>query len=191
MPVPKEVRLKEPGQYRILGKTRHRLDSPAKVNGRAEFGIDARFPGMLTALVARSPVFGGRVKSFSAAKAKAVPGVKSVVQVPSGVAVVATDFWAAKKGRETLEITWDEGEWGKLSTPDMLKDYAEMAGTPGLIARKEGAPDRAYAEAAQEDHRGLFRPLPGPCNHGAPQLHASTTAGDRCDIRVGTQMQTE
>ena len=189
VPVPKEVRLKKPEQYRLLGKARHRLDSPAKINGRAEFGIDAHFPGVLTALVARSPVFGGRVKSFKAAKAKAVPGVRSVFQVPSGVAVVATDFWAAKKGRDALEIIWDEGEWGKLSTPEMLKDYAEMAGTPGLISRKEGAPDRAYAEAARKITADYS--VPYLAHATMEPLNCSVDyRGDRCDIRVGSQMQT-
>jgi isoquinoline 1-oxidoreductase subunit beta len=189
MPVPQEVRLKEPDQYRILGTPQHRLDSPAKVNGKAEFGIDARFPGMLIAVVAHSPVFGGRVKSVNAAKAKAVLGVKSVVQVPSGVAVVATDYWAAKKGRDALDITWDEGEWGKLSTADMLKEYAEMAGIPGVIARKEGAPDRAYSAAASKITADYS--VPYLAHATMETLNCTVDYRDnQCDIRVGSQMQT-
>lgn len=189
IPVPKEVRLKEPGRCRILGKPQLRLDSPAKVNGTAEFGMDAKLPGLLTAVVARSPVFGGKVKSFNADKTKAVPGVVKVVQVPSGVAVVATGFWEAKKGRDALDIVWDEGEWARLNTPEMLKTYADMAETPGVIARKDGEPDRAYNEAARKI----------TADYNLPYLAHATMEplnccvdyrGSGCTIRVGSQMQT-
>jgi isoquinoline 1-oxidoreductase beta subunit len=189
MPVPRDVRLKNPGACRLLGKPHLRLDSSAKVNGTAEFGLDVRSPGLLTAVVARSPVFGGKVKSFRATKAKGIPDVKKIVQVPTGVAVVATGFWAAKKGRDALEITWDEGEWKRLNTPDMLKEYEQMAGTPGLIARKDGDPDRAYSAAARKI----------TADYDVPYLAHATMEplnctvdyrGDSCIIRVGSQMQT-
>ena len=106
---PASVTLKDRKDWKILGKPTKRLDSPQKVTGQAQFGIDVQLPGMKTALVARSPVFGGKVKSFRADKAKAVPGVSAVVQVPSGVAVVADHFWAAKLGRDALEVDWDLG----------------------------------------------------------------------------------
>ena len=189
MSVPKEVRLKKPGRHRILGKPQLRLDSPAKVNGTAEFGLDSRFPGCLTAVVARSPVFGGKVKSFNAAKARAVPGVTQVVQVPSGVAVVATGFWEAKKGRDALEIVWDEGEWGRLNTADMLKEYAEMAETPGIIARKEGDPERAYGEAARKITAEYDVPYLAHATM-EPLNSCMDYRGGSCAIRVGSQMQT-
>ncbi len=189
MPVPKEVRLKEPGRYRLLGTPQLRLDTSAKVDGTAEFGLDARIPGLLTAVVTRSPVFGGKVRSFDATKAKAVPGVKKVVQVPSGVAVVATGFWAAKKGRDALKVTWDEGKWARLSTPEMLKEYEQMAGTPGLIARKDGAPDRAYAEAAKRITADYH--VPYLAHATMEPLNCTVDYRDgSCAIRVGSQMQT-
>jgi isoquinoline 1-oxidoreductase beta subunit len=189
MPVPREVRLKAPDRCRLLGKPQLRLDSPAKVNGTAKFGLDARTPGMLTAVITRSPVFGGTVKSLDAAKARAVPGVKRVVRVPTGVAVVATGFWAAKKGRDALEITWDEGEWARLSTPEMRKEFAQMAETPGIIARKDGDPDRAYGQAARTitaryDVPYLAHATMEPMNCMVDYRRGS------CDIRVGSQFQT-
>src|SRR5580658_3969482 len=113
---PQNVPLKSPKDFRIIGKSTHRLDTPAKINGTAQFGIDVYIPGMLTAVVARSPIFGGKVSSFNADKARAVPGVVNVVQVPSGIAVAAKGFWPAKLGREKLEITWDNGPGASLST---------------------------------------------------------------------------
>src|SRR5881275_2178243 len=102
VPLPGDVPLKDPKDWKILGTRVKRLDSPPKVDGSAQFGIDAKAPGLLVAVVARSPVFGGTVKTFDAAKAKAVPGVKHVVQISSGVAVVADGYWPAKKGRDAL-----------------------------------------------------------------------------------------
>ena len=113
---PTQVRLKSPREWKIIGKPTRRLDSPEKVSGRAMFGLDVRLPGMLTALVARSPVFGGKLKSFHAERARAVPGVKQVVRVPSGVAVVAEHFWAAKLGRDALVVEWDPGPGARLDT---------------------------------------------------------------------------
>jgi isoquinoline 1-oxidoreductase beta subunit len=183
------VQLKNPDTYKIVGKPRHRLDSPAKVNGTAQFGLDTRLSGMLTAVVARSPVFGGKVVSFNADRAKAVHGVKQVFQVPSGVAVVASSFWEANKGREALDIRWDEGEWAKLSTPDMRREYAELAKTPGLIARKEGEPDQAYAQAAQKITAEYD--LPYLAHATMEPLNCTVDLRrDGCDIWTGSQMQT-
>jgi isoquinoline 1-oxidoreductase beta subunit len=98
MAVPKEIRLKDPSEFRIIGKPTHHLDCPEKVSGKAVFGLDVRIPGMLVALIARPPVFGAKVAGVDSRKARAVPGVRKVVRVPSGVAVVATGFWSANKG---------------------------------------------------------------------------------------------
>ncbi|HAM50313.1 MAG TPA: twin-arginine translocation pathway signal protein, partial [Nitrospiraceae bacterium] len=95
--------LKDPSRFELIGKPAKRLDTPAKTNGAAIFGIDVTVPGMLTAVIARSPVFGGKVKSVNAEKVKAMPGIKAVVQIDSGVAVVANSFWSARRGREALE----------------------------------------------------------------------------------------
>jgi len=99
LPVPQDVPLKEPSQYHLIGKATKRLDTPDKVNGSAQYGIDVRLPGMAYAVVARCPVFGGKVASFDATKAKAVPGVKNVLQISNGVAVVADNTWTAMQGR--------------------------------------------------------------------------------------------
>src|SRR5204863_6195002 len=107
VPLPGDVPLKDPKDWKILGTRVKRLDSPPKVDGSAQFGIDAKAPGLLVAVVARSPVFGGTVKSFDAAQAKTVPGVKHVVQISTGIAVVADGYWSAKKGRDALTVTWD------------------------------------------------------------------------------------
>ena len=103
LPVPKEVTLKEPKNFTLMGKSLPRLDIPEKVNGSAVFGMDVKLPCLLTARVVRCPVFGGKVASFNADKAKAVPGVKHVVQISSGVAVVADNYWTASKGAQALE----------------------------------------------------------------------------------------
>ncbi len=170
MPVPKEVRLKDPSEFKLIGKPAKRLDTPAKTNGSAVFGLDVKAPGMLTAVIARPPVFGGKVKSFDAEKAKALPGVKEVVEIEAGVAVVATDFWSARRGRRALKISWDDGPLAELSTAGMRKQYAELARTPGAKARKEGDPEKTLAEAAQTDRGRIRSPLSGPCHHGAFEL---------------------
>lgn len=148
MPSPPDVPLKDPSAFTIIGTPRNRLDSREKVNGSAVFGIDMAIPGMLTALVARPPVFGGRMVRFNADKAKAVPGVREVVPIASGVAIVADNFWSANMGRRALEITWDEGPLAGLATGDMEKQYATLARSPGAVVRKDGDPDKAFAEAA-------------------------------------------
>ena len=143
MPVPKEIQLKDPSKFKIIGKPVKRLDTPEKTNGKGVFGIDVTIPGMLIAVVERPPVFGGKVVSFKADKAKAVPGVKDVVQVPSGIAVVASGFWPAKVGRDALEIVWDDGPNATVSTESMREQYANLSKTPGTVGRKEGDPQQA------------------------------------------------
>ena len=152
MPVPKDVPLKEPSRFKLLGKPTRRRDTAAKSDGSAQFGIDVRVPGMLTAVVARAPVVGATVESFDAARALAVRGVKRVVPVhngvAAGVAVIADDFWAAKKGRDALTIRWQGGN-ETLSTESMRKDMQALAASRqgALVARKEG--DVAAASPAR------------------------------------------
>jgi isoquinoline 1-oxidoreductase beta subunit len=151
LPVPQQVPLKDPKDFKLIGKSLKRLDTPEKVNGTAQFGFDVTLPGMLTAVVARSPVFGGKLKAFDAAKVKAISGVQAVVEVPSGVAIAATGFWAAKQGREALEIEWDEGPAANLSTDKLRQEYAQLAKQPGNIARKEGqTPGEVLKTAAKQ-----------------------------------------
>lgn len=146
---PAEVPLKNPASFTYIGKSVTRLDARAKSNGTAQFALDVKLPGMLTAQLQRPPRFGAKVKSFDAAKAKAVPGVVDVVQTEGGIAVLAKTFWAASKGREALSITWDDSGAEKRGTDQLLAEYKELAKTPGLKARNDGDVDAALARAAK------------------------------------------
>jgi isoquinoline 1-oxidoreductase beta subunit len=120
MPVPEKPPMKDPKDFKIVGKRTKRVDTPAKVNGTAEFGIDVKLPGMVYASLAQCPVIGGKVKSFDGGKAKAVAGVIDVVQISDGVAVVASSWWQAKKARDLLSIQWDEGAGAALSDASVI-----------------------------------------------------------------------
>lgn len=145
MPVPEKPPLKDPKDFKIVGKPTRRLDTPAKVNGTAEFGIDVKLPGMVYASLEQCPVIGGKVKSFDAAKAKGMPGVIDVVQIPDGVAVVADTYWHAKKAREALTVEWDEGPGASLSTASMTEGIRNAAATGKVIPIKPPAGDVAAA----------------------------------------------
>jgi isoquinoline 1-oxidoreductase beta subunit len=134
LPPLKEVSLKDPKDWKLIGKPMKRLDTPEKITGRAEFGMDVRLPGMLTAVVAHPPVFGGKVKSFDAGAARAVPGVRRVLQVATGVAVVADRFWAAKLGREALKIDWDLGPNESLDSTALREQFSAGARTSPPIS---------------------------------------------------------
>ncbi|MGI9066967.1 MAG: molybdopterin cofactor-binding domain-containing protein [Pyrinomonadaceae bacterium] len=186
---PKDVPLKDPKDFKLIGMPTRRLDTPAKLNGTAQFGLDVQIPGMMTAVVARAPVFGGKVVSFNADKAKAVAGVKSVVQVPSGVAVIASGFWPAKLGREKLEINWDDGPGANLSTTGMREQYASLSKTPGLVARKVGDAATALAGAAKT----ITAEYEVPYLAHAPMEPLNCVVdlrSDSCEIWTGTQFQT-
>ena len=150
LPVPTDVKLKDPKEFKILGKGAKRLDTPGKVNGSARFGMDVRLPGMLTAVVARSPVAGGKVASFNADKAKAMRGVKHVVQIGSGVAVVADGYWNALKGRDALEVKWDDGAGAAVSSEDIRKTFGELAAKEGTVGLRQGDAGAALAGAANK-----------------------------------------
>jgi isoquinoline 1-oxidoreductase beta subunit len=150
LPVPTEVALKNPEDFRLLGKSIPRLDIPEKVYGRALFGIDTKVPGMLVAMVERCPTFGGKVKRFEARKALAIKGVKQVIEVPSGVAVTADSTYAAMQGREALAITWDEGPYGEFSTDGIRQMFEGKSKQKGKMARQEGDVVAALATAARK-----------------------------------------
>jgi isoquinoline 1-oxidoreductase beta subunit len=141
LPVPEKPAMKDPSQFRIVGKPTTRLDTPAKVNGTARFGMDVKLPGMVYASIAMSPVQGGKVKSFDGAKAKAATGVVDVVQIPDGIVVVADTYWHAVKARELLQIDWDEGPNANLSTAAMF------AGTQAALASGKPIPHKAAGDA--------------------------------------------
>jgi isoquinoline 1-oxidoreductase subunit beta len=186
---PKDIPLKDPKDFTLVGKPMHRLDTPSKTNGTAQFGLDVYIPGMLTAVVARAPVFGGKVVSFNANKAKAIPGVVNVVQVPSGVAVIAKGFWPAKLGREKLEIIWNDGPGAAVSTVEMREKYSAISKTPGAVARKVGDPTAALAGAAKTITAEYEVPYLAHCMmeplNTVVDLHE-----DRCEIWTGSQFQT-
>ena len=149
LPVPGDVKLKDPKDFALIGRALPRVDTVAKTNGTAQFAMDVRLPGMLTAVVARAPLFGATVKSFDAAKAKAVRGVRQVVQIPSGVAVVAENTWAALKGREALAIQWDDSKAEKRGTKELMEEYHKLAEQPGAVAVKRGDVGAAFAGGAK------------------------------------------
>ncbi|MGQ0383248.1 MAG: molybdopterin cofactor-binding domain-containing protein [Gammaproteobacteria bacterium] len=186
---PASVRLKDPKDWKLIGKATRRLDTPEKTTGRAQFGIDVQFDGLLTAVVARSPTFGGQVKSFDAAAAKAVPGVRIVVQVPSGIAVIADHFWAAKLGRDALGIEWDTGPNAAIDSDRLLVEFRALAAKPGAVAARRGNVTGALARAA----RVLEAEYTVPYLAHAPMepLNCAVKIGkDRCEIWTGTQFQT-
>ncbi len=189
LPVPKEVTLKEPKNFTLMGKSLPRLDIPEKVNGSAVFGMDVKLPGLLTARVVRCPVFGGKVASFNADKAKAVPGVKHVVQISNGVAVVADNYWTASKGAQALEIKWDEGKLATLNSADIMKKYAELAKQPGKVARNQGNADAALASAPKKFERVFEAPFLAHATMEPMNCTADVKAAS-CDVYVPTQGQT-
>jgi len=151
-PVPAEVRLKDPAEFRLIGNPEiRRKDAAGKIDGSALFTQDVRLPGMLTALVLHPPRFGARVRSFDPAPARAVPGVARVVQIPSGLAVLGRDFWSAKLGRDALtsSVVWDESEAFRLGSEEILAQFRTLADQPGTVARRDGDAQSALANAAR------------------------------------------
>ena len=127
-PVPADVALKSPADFRLIGRHVARKDSPAKTDGSAVFTQDVSLPGMLVAVVAHPPKFGARVKSFDANRARALPGVVDVVAIPQGVAVLASDTWSAKLGRDALSVEWDESQAFKLGSEEIFARYHARLG---------------------------------------------------------------
>jgi isoquinoline 1-oxidoreductase subunit beta len=191
LPQPEKVDLKPPEKWTVIGQPTRRLDSPEKITGRAKFGIDVQFPGLLTAVVAHAPTFGGKVKSFDASAAKAVPGVKAVVEVPSGVAVVAEHFWAAKKGRDALEVQWDLGPHAKLDTTELRQSYRETAKSAGAKASEAGDAEKALAEKSVTAPVVAEYSLPYLAHAPMEPLNCTVKPGsDGCEVWTGTQFQT-
>ncbi|VVN29029.1 xanthine dehydrogenase family protein molybdopterin-binding subunit [Pseudomonas fluorescens] len=188
-PDPASIKLKEAKDWRLIGKPTQRLDTPEKITGRAKFGIDVQFDGLMTAMVARSPTFGGSVKSFEGAEALAIPGVHKVVQVPTGVAVIADHYWAAKLGRDALKIDWDPGPNAGLNSRALLESFRKLAATPGLNVAKAGDTQAALAKAAKT----IDAEYSVPYLAHAPMEPLNCTVRitqDKCEIWTGTQFQT-
>lgn len=207
--VPKDVPVKDPKDYRIVGTKKDRVDGPHIVVGEAHYGIDAKVPGMLYAVVARSPVPGGRVKKFDAAPAQAVAGVRKVVEVPgvempplfgedraansghqhylwSGVAVVADSTWQAIAGRRALAVEWTEGAGATESTDQQRASCAEMVKGPGKELRKIGEPEPAFSGAARKLEAEYETPFLAHTTMEPPNCTALVRDG-KCEIWAPTQ----
>ncbi|SDN44005.1 isoquinoline 1-oxidoreductase, beta subunit [Methylobacterium phyllostachyos] len=190
LPVPSEPRLKDPSEWKLIGAKLPRLDSVAKTNGTAIYSLDIRRPNQVTAVVARAPRFGATVKGFDATAARKVAGVLDVVQVPSGVAVIARDTWAAMKGREALTVTWDDSTAETRSSEAILAEYRERAKGPGLTASERGDPQAALKGAAKVVEAEFTFPY---LAHAAMEpLNATIEKGadGGYDVYAGFQFQT-
>jgi isoquinoline 1-oxidoreductase beta subunit len=205
LPVPTDVALKDPRDFRLLGTRTPRLDTPVKVDGSAVFGIDVKVPGMLIASIERCPVFGGTLQRYGAARAKTLPGVRAVVALePSpwtsqsgawatgcaaGIAVVADTYWHAVQGRRALEIEWNEGTSGSLGSDAIRAEFARLAEQAGVEARKTGDPPSALAGAATRVE-AIYEV---PFLHHATMEPMNCTAhvrADECEVWAPTQNQT-
>ena len=188
-PVPQDVFLKEPDEFRLIGTHVPRKDSRTKINGTAIFTQDISLPGLLTALVAHPPRFGARVGSFDAGEAKRVEGVTDVVEIPSGVAVLARDFWSAQKGRDALQVSWDESKAFKLGSDELMTQYKALAGRPGASAHSQGGAASALQAADTSLEASFEFPF---LAHAAmePMNCVMNLTREGCEIWNGEQFQT-
>ncbi|MHC1943823.1 xanthine dehydrogenase family protein molybdopterin-binding subunit [Bradyrhizobium sp. UFLA06-06] len=186
MPVPENVTLKSPSEFKLIGTPAKRLDTPSKINGTAVYGIDARPPGVKVATLAQSPVFGGRVKRVDDAAAKAVKGVRQIVTLDDAVAVVADHMGAAKKGLAALTIEWDEGAHAKLATSDIARELEAATTKPGTVAQNIGDADKAMAGAATKVEATYQLPFLAHATM-EPMNCTVHVRPDSCEIWVGSQ----
>jgi isoquinoline 1-oxidoreductase subunit beta len=191
LPVPGDAPLKDPSAFRLIGRDGAitKIDSAAKANGTAQFTIDIREPGMLTVAVARPPRFGGKVASFDAAAARAVPGVVDVKQVPSGIAVYANGTWPALKARDKLRVTWDESAAEKRSSEELIEEYRALARRPGRIAGAHGDAVAALARAERVIEAEYVFPYLAHATM-EPLDGFLQWDGQRAVARFGSQLQT-
>jgi len=187
--VPAEVPLKDPKDFSLIGHDVPRLDSPAKARGQATYTIDVTLPGMLTAVIARPPVFGAKVRSLDASAAMAVKGVSDVAQIPQGIAVLANGFWPAKTGSEALTIDWDLNTAETRSSDSLMAEYRELAEKPGLDVRVEGDANSAIEGAAKVLEASFDYPF---LAHAPMEpLDCVVKLGtDSCEVWTGSQLPT-
>ncbi len=186
---PQDVALKAPKDWKLIGKKVPRTDSAAKTDGTARFGIDVKLPGMLTAVVARPPQFGAKLKGVDAAKAQAMPGVKAIVETPRGVAVAADTFWHAFKAREALVLEWDDAGAVKVSSEALQARYRDLLAQPGAKVRADGDAEKALGDAAKKIEATFEFPF---LAHAAmePLNCVVRLDDDACEIWGGHQLQT-
>lgn len=188
LPVPSNVTLKDPAQFKLIGKTITRVDTPAKVTGTATFGIDVELPGMLYAVVSRCPVFGGNVARFDATKARAVAGVTHVVQIPQGVAVVGRNTWAAMQGRRALQIEFDEGPNATLTAAGIRETLVNLTMKPGGgIAERRGDVDGTLGLVSQATEALYEAPYLAHARL-EPYACVAQIKNGVCEIWTGTQI---
>ncbi len=189
MPAPMTVKLKPKGAFRLIGTSIPRLDTPGKVDGSAEFGLDVKLPGMLYAALAQSPTLGGKAAAVDASQAQAMPGVRRVLSTASGVVVVADHFWQALQARNALRITWDPGANARLDNAAIQAVLKQAAATnQGLVARKDGDAAAALKSAKRTLESVYELPLLAHATMEPMNCTADVKA-DRCDLYVGTQVQ--
>jgi isoquinoline 1-oxidoreductase beta subunit len=189
LPVPEKVALKDPKDFKLIGRQAPRVDVAAKVDGSAQFTLDVVLPGMLVALLKRPAQFGATVRSFDSTATEAVPGVVKVVQVPRGVAVIAKSFWAAKQGRDALRVDWDDSHAEKGSSATMMAEYRRLADQPAASARKTGD----SAEALHSATRRVSASYEFPYLAHAPMEPLDAVvklSANSCEIWAGDQFQT-
>src|SRR5580698_9158483 len=145
-----KIALKNFQEFRVIGTSPKRLDTRLKITGKADYGIDVRVPGMQYAVLERCPVFGGKVASFDASKTKTVPGVKNVVQISNGVAVIADNTWSAMEGRRALKVQWNEGALTSTSSATIRTMFAGLLAKPGAVALNTGNVENAMPGAAKK-----------------------------------------
>jgi isoquinoline 1-oxidoreductase subunit beta len=189
LPPPEHVQLKDPKTFKLIGKPIKRLDTPEKLNGEAVFGIDVKLRGMLTAVITRPPIFGATMKSFDDSRARSMPGVKKIVAIPAGVAVIADTFWQAKTARDALRVEWDEGSMQNFNTSEMMHQFRERAKSPGTSVRNDGDATAALASAAKKIEAVYEVPY---LSHlmMEPLNCAVDLRADSCEVWTGSQFQT-
>ncbi|HWK53404.1 MAG TPA: xanthine dehydrogenase family protein molybdopterin-binding subunit [Hyphomicrobiales bacterium] len=187
LPVPDTVALKPPAQYRLIGKPTPRRDTLDKITGKARYGIDVRVPGMAFAVLERSPVFGGKVVAFDDARTRAFPGVLDVVQVSRGVAVVASNTWAAMEGRKRLDVVWDEGPGAALSSAAIRRMQQEALAGSGTVSHSEGDVERLLDTAAQRLTAEYEVPYLAHTTMEPPNTTARLE-GEDCEVWSGSQI---
>ena len=189
LPVPQKVVLKAPKDFRIIGRGLARLDTPGKVDGSAIYGIDVRLPGMLHAVLAQSPVLGGKLRTLDAAAAEKMPGVRRILPFNDGVIVVADHYWQALQARGALKISWDPGANSTLDNAAIRRLLGDaLKADPGLAARKDGDPTKAL-KSAKKTLSALYE-LPMLAHATMEPMNCTADVrSDGCELYVGTQVQ--
>jgi isoquinoline 1-oxidoreductase beta subunit len=189
LPIPENIPLRNKADWKYIGKSIKRLDAKVKTNGEAIFGMDIQFPGLLTAIVVHPPVFGGKVKSFNDSSAKAVSGVRQVVKIPTGIAIIADHYYAAQQGKKALQVIWESSSNAGLSTIKQTAAYKKLAATDGQTVQEKG---NAAAELSKSV-KTLKAEYVFPYLAHAPMEPLNCTVKlekDSCEIWTGTQIPT-